>query len=219
MPGPLLARLSFAARRLDARRIAALSVAIALHVVAVLLLLLPARPLAGLAGAVEELVVELIPAPAAALPTPPPPAVRTRPPASPPSPAPDTVAAARTPASAAEPAWEFNPEAGVTMVVYGERPALDLAPHDTPPAEIPLYRDAFDPSSIDGLGGANAGGSVVFDVLIDEAGMPEALVVRQQSCSERALETAMAVVGQWRFKPATQAGVPVQAWLEVALDF
>lgn len=211
-------RLTTAARRVDGRRIAALSVAIALHVVALLFLLAPARPLGDLAGAVEELVVELIPAardPAPAPPSRPPPEVR--PPLAPATPAAEPAPARAPPRRT--PAWEFDPEAGVALVVYGDRPALDLEMPDTPPAEIPLYRQAFDPARIEGLDGVDAHGSAVFDVLVDETGTPSALVIRRQACSERALETAMAVIGQWRFTPATKGNVPIPAWLEVELTF
>ena len=107
----------------------------------------------------------------------------------------------------------------MTLVVYGERPELELERYDVPPAELPQFRGGFDPAAIPGLDAPDSSGSATFEVLVEPDGRPSALVIRRQACSERALEAAMAVIGQWTFAPATRAGVPVQAWLDVTLDF
>lgn len=208
-------------RRPDPLRIAALSTAIAIHVAILLALLLPARPLMrGDTGVESALLVDIVrtPEPEPA-PVPPPPDTPVRR-VAPASPLPPAAASAERPgADPAVPSWRFDPEAGVTLVVYGSRPSLDLVAPDQPPAEMPHYRDAFNPADIDGLNGADAGGAVTFDVLVDEDGMPSAIVPTMQSGSQRAFETAMAVVGQWRFVPATKGGIPVPGWLEVSIEF
>jgi protein TonB len=203
----------------DPRRIVALSTAIAVHAAVGLALLLPAHPLPV---AVEEASAVLVGFVDKVPPPPPPPAppVPTRAASEPPAKPAAPPQGALTGQAATMPApWVFDPNAGVSLVVYGERPALDLESYDVPPAELPEYRAGFDPAAIPGFVGADAGGAVTFDVLVDVDGLPVAVVIRRQACSERALETAMSVVGQWRFAPATRGGAPVQAWLEVSLAF
>lgn len=215
----------------DPVRIAALSIAMALHVVALLALLLPAASLRPVPREAEALTVDAIFRPAVAPPNAPAPA-----------PAPDPIAqpamVQRAPApglqapQAAAPGtptgnagmddvapWIYDPDAGVTLVVYGSRPELQLETPDRPPGELPVYRRSFDPGTIDGLASQGAGGSVTFDVLVEPDGHPSALVITRQSASERALEAAMSVVGQWKFVPAMKDGAYVQGWLEVSLEF
>jgi len=208
--------------RVDLHRIAAITLAIGLHVTLAIALLMPSRPLLR-ADAADALVVDVIPSrpepprPAASRPSAP---AREQPaPATAPPPPSTTPASGSKAGEAAGTTWAFDPSQGIAVVVYSQRPTLDLAAADQPPAEIPGDRAGFEPSEIEGLNGPNAGGSVLFDVLVDESGIASAVVPVERNCSERAFETAMAVVSQWRFVPATFAGTPVQAWLQVKLEF
>ena len=221
MVAPPLAHLPAASSRPDPLRIAALSIAIALHVAIGLALLLPVSALppavretsAILVGFVSRRPPPVPPPPALAPAQRPTPAPRPEPePAPAAAPAPEAAGAADSTADT----WRFDPAAGVTLVVYGQRPDLHVGAYDTPPAELPGFREALDPSAIPGL---ETPGSATFDVLVGADGRPSALVILQQSCTERALEAAMAVIGQWRFAPAQAAGTPVEAWLEVSLQF
>ncbi|GGZ70654.1 hypothetical protein GCM10008101_26230 [Lysobacter xinjiangensis] len=192
--------------------------------VLVIALLVPSRPLIRSHEA-NALVVDVVPS----RPLPPPPAERSPSPtpqaqsAPKPSPSPSaplvTESAPSDGAASPPHIWTFDPSQGVTVVVYGQRPTLDLPAADRPAAEISGYRAGFEPSEIEGLNGPHAGGSVLFDVLVDESGMASAVVPVERNCSERAFETALAVVSQWRYAPATFAGTPVQGWLQVRIDF
>lgn len=207
-------------------RIAAMSIAIASHVVIGLLLFLPATPLYPL-QADDALVVTMVRVPRPA-PLPPVPRRPERDPVSKPRhhpesvrPVPDDPGAATSDTTGAgdTSTWTYDPDAGITVVVYGDRSAIDVSAPEQAPMEIAGYRAGFDPSTIDGLNGPAVGGSATFDVLVDETGAPTALVIVKQGCGERALETAMSVISQWRFVPATRAGAPVAGWIQVALEF
>lgn len=206
-------------QRPDPFRIASLSVAIALHVALALALVLPVPPLRPApADESGDIVFHT--------------GVRQPPPPAPPAPQPPILSKSRpvrsidkpdtAPASGVEqgeqepPGWAFDPAAGVTLVVYGSPPDLQLEVPDQPPAELPVYRESFDPESIEGF---DSKGAVTFDVLVEPDGSPSAIVITRQTGTERALETAIAVIGQWRFVPATRNGEYVQAWLEVSLEF
>ncbi|GAB6195049.1 energy transducer TonB [Lysobacter xanthus] len=211
--------------RPDPLRIAALSVAFAAHAALALLLFLPAAPLRRVLLD-EAPVVQVIRLPAPPPPAPPaPPSPLEKAPTPPPAVEPAPTAAAsdgtggRATADTTEaPLWQFDPEAGISVVVYSDRTAVEVPAADQAPQEIAGYRAGFDPASTPGLAGA-AGGSATFDVLVDESGAATALVIVQQACPERALETAMSVVSQWRYVPARRAGTPVAGWLRVALQF
>lgn len=209
-------------------RIAALSVAIAVHVALGLVLFIPSRPLQQIAID-SSLAVTYVALPNQPLSAPPPPR-RVKPPQpsrqtaqSPPRPATpdDATQASSTATGASGPPqiWQYDPNAGITMVVYGDRGAVDVPAPEQAPAEISGYRAGFDPTLIDGLNGVSSGGSVTFDVLVDESGVPTALAVVRQQCGQRALETAMSVVSQWRFVPARRAGISVPGWIQVSLAF
>ncbi|WP_133478208.1 TonB family protein [Cognatilysobacter segetis] len=213
-------------RKPDPFRIAAISFAIAFHAAIAVVVFRPAAPLrpAATDDAVTIQLVRVAPPP----PAPPPPRpTRPTPPIPPPRPAP--VAPSKTQPAATSPAagpggdsefvWRYDPDAGVGIVVYGDRGAVDVPIPDQPPRELPGYRIGFDPASIDGLNGPASGGSATFDVLVDESGMPTSAVIVQQACGERALEIAVSVISQWRFAPAMREGVPVAGWLRVPLQF
>ncbi len=210
-------------RRVDLHRIAAITLAIGFHVMLALALLVPSRPLLR-SDDTGSLVVDVVPsrtepprpatAPAPVTPRERPAPAKASPPAGTRAPAPSNGIGDAAPAT-----WAFDPSQDITVVVYSQRPTLDLAAADLPPAEIPGYRAGFEPSDIEGLNGPNADGSVLFDVLVDESGVPSAVVPVERNCSERAFETAMAVISQWRFVPATFSGTPVQGWLQVRLEF
>ena len=65
-----------------------------------------------------------------------------------------------------------------------------------------------------------AQGTVLLKVLVDETGKPVEVRV-ERSSGNRALDTAARtqVLRQWRFQPATEAGVPVQAIGLVPVSF
>lgn len=213
--------------RLDWIRIAAWTIAIAVHVAAALALLLPVpalRSALDAAGGMWVVDVPQVIAPRVPPPAPPeaPEAPALRPPSDAPSSARAPVAAPPPVDAGSEetaPPWVYDPNAGITLVVYSSRPEPALEAPDQPPAELPQFRAGFDPGAIPGLGGGGTGASVTFDVLVEPDGRPGALVVTRQLASERALEAAIGVIGQWRFVPALRNGQPVQGWLPVTLEF
>lgn len=225
-PGdPMRSHRAFAALPMNRRepeplRIVAIAVAIAFHAGLAMLVFRPGerRPPAD----DDALVVEVVPA------TRRPPSVPSPPRrASVAAPRPATPTARTVPVEAAPvsaptadvaPPPRPDPAAPPGIVVFHDRAAIGVVIPDTPPLELPSYRAAFDPDSIQGLDGP-ASGFATFDVLIDGSGVPTGVVIVQQGCDDRALEMALSVISQWRFVPATREGLPVAAWLRVPLEF
>lgn len=62
-------------------------------------------------------------------------------------------------------------------------------------------------------------GRVLLKVKVDERGQVETVQINQSSGSLLLDEAALQAVSQWRFKPASQAGKAVSAWVKVPIVF
>ena len=205
--------------RLDSSRILATSFALAVHALALLVLLLPltqaSLPDLRPEPAPERWTVERV---LPATPLPPKPVEQPRTPA-PPRPQP---AAIQSPVPVQLPA----------IVDQGSLPA-DPAPAATGPADIappwdgtPLpgadlrYAVAPPPPYPRDALRAGAQGTVLLRVLVDTDGKPLQVMV-ERSSGHRSLdrEAVRQVQARWRFEPALHHGQPVQAWGLVPIGF
>ena len=62
-------------------------------------------------------------------------------------------------------------------------------------------------------------GVVVLNVLISPAGRADEIQVQKSSGFKRLDDAAVSAIRDWRFIPASQAGIPVAAWHEWAWEF
>lgn len=191
-------------RPLSARRIASVSLAIAVHAAAALLITLPPSPAHDRSRAEpdEVVVLETI-APRKAHPAPPPP-----PPAPVPAPqkAPDPVVAPMPDdtgpvVASADDASTFMPG---EIVLLGETfPALDLPAADEPAAPLaPL------PTTNERLR---------VRVLVSRDGVPEAVLVDQTGAHPDRVTRSLQALRDMRFSPALRSGLPTAAWLDLSL--
>ena len=204
--------------RLDPSRILAISFAMAVHVLALLVLLLPLTQAPAVVTKPEQMpprwkVPEIVPVP------PIPPELVVREPIITPPRAPTTVrhtTHVQTPSVVDQGTLQADPPADVTgppdVVVPdigGPLQGAQLRYAVAPPPRYP--RDAI----------ANgAEGTVLLRVLVDVDGRPLEVVV-DRSSGHRSLdrEAVRHVQQRWRFEPAMHDGRPVQAWGLVPIDF
>lgn len=211
---------SKAPRRLDFQRILATSFAIALHCLALLVLLLPLtrpslpdpRPQPA-----ERWRVHQVP------PTPPLPPQQVQPPKAVPAPArPATpVRIAPVPQPAIVDHGSVPAEAVETVVDAG--PALtDIAPAYSGPLQGADLRHAVAPPPSYPRDAVRSGdeGTVLLRVLVDVDGRPLEVSIEQTSGHRSLDRQALRHVQQhWRFEPAMREGRPVQAWGLVPISF
>lgn len=211
---------SQAHRRLDFQRILATSFAIALHVLALLVLLLPlTRPsLPDLRPQpAERWRVHQVP------PTPPLPPQLVQPPKAVPAPAqpatpvriapvapPALVDHGSLPAEAVETVVDAGPvTSDITPAYSGPLQGAELRHAVAPPPTYP--RDAMR---------SGAEGTVLLRVLVDVDGRPLEVSVERGSGHRSLDRQALRQVQQhWRFEPAMREGRPVQAWGLVPISF
>lgn len=210
-----VARLPAFAATLDAKRIAATSLAIAVHAAVLMMLMMPmqvAEP--AKVDETEMRVVEIKPIPTP--PKPPEPIQRPRPVQrvieTPPRTPPTHVEVINDDPSPVDPHVD---EVTLEEVPGGElvvdpQPAFaqlraDIAPPPPYPAQAIRMRQA---------------GEVMLRVLVDEAGQPAEVLVEASSGFRLLDEAAVKVVRKrWHFVPATRDGRAIQAWALVPVVF
>lgn len=213
--------LSSDAYRIAPARILALSTAIALHVLAAALLLIPATyrspPVQHERMQVRWQLPDVIPPP-----TPPPPVdpvpVQHAPPPVPPAatapvevpvPQPLPLLASDTSGEPAPPAIDAAPTLAPFDTVAPPMAGVQLQYLKAPPPPYPreALRDRLE-------------GTVLLRVLVGVDGRPLEVTV-ERSSGHRTLDAAARsqVLRQWRFKPATQAGQPSQGYGLVPVAF
>lgn len=210
---------SAASPRLDFQRILAISFAMAVHALALLVLLLPltSPPLPEARNAPEPERWKIVrPLPPTPLPPQPVQQPRTElPPRTLPAPVHKTV-----PVTAHATIDQGTLAADPSPAAIG---APDLAPaHDSQPLEGAALRYAVAPPPPyprDAVR-SNAQGTVTLRILVDVDGRPLQVQV-ERSSGHRSLdrEAVRHVQQRWRFEPATRDGRPVQAWGLVPIDF
>jgi len=209
---------------LSPARIAGTSVAMAVHVLALMVLMLPARQ-AEPSNDVEELVttVQFIPISGERfrpVPPAPPPPVKADPKPQPPKVKAQTAAIAPPTPPIEEGTQPLETSHLTTMLASADEMSdLDLPQPDSPPTEILSYRNSnpptYPPESI-----ANGdAGWVTLRVLVDIDGSPLTFVLVKTTAPERLVEAAITAIKQWRFNPAVKGGQPVPAWIEVPIGF
>ncbi|MDQ1093944.1 protein TonB [Xanthomonas sacchari] len=206
--------------RIDLSRVLAYSTAIALHLLAALLLLLPlshvtAPPEPAQPRWQQPVVVQV---------TPPPPTLPTTEKQTPPQPRTPVAVPAPTPAPA--PLADSSPVALDTAPVVDPTPSI--AAPSQPPASVsaPLegmqlqYLRAPAPAYPRDALREHLQGSVLLRVLVGTDGQPLQVSI-EKSSGHRALDLAARdqVLKRWAFKPALQNGTPVQAYGLVPIDF
>lgn len=201
-------------------RIAGTSVALALHVGALLLLVLPetgrAPPPLPTADPAAALVVEFVPA------------QRTQPFLTPPAPPPQKQAPhphhART-ASGGSPAAVADHRIPAAWRQLGmlakesDATGIEIATPDVPATEILSYRTAYQPAFPPEAQAAGDHGWVTVRVLVDADGVPLHFVLVKSTATDRLVLAAIAAIKQWRFNPALKDGVAVAAWVDVPIGF
>ena len=204
--------------RLDASRILAISFAIAVHAMALLVLLMPLTqtPLPDIRREPEPprwTVRTPVPVP----PLPPQPVQQPR--TTPPRTAPAMVRQQPT----------LQPPAIVEQGTLPADPATDMAgppdiapPYDGQPLQGAQLRYAVAPPPSYPRDAMRAGaeGTVLLRVLVDVDGKPLQVIV-DRSSGHRSLdrEAVRQVQQRWRFEPAMRDGQPVQAWGLVPIGF
>jgi protein TonB len=200
---------------LDAKRIAATSLAIAVHAAVLMMLMMPmqvADPPKVQDDALVVTEIKRIP-------------IQPRPPEPKPKPqAPQQVVQTppRTPPTHVE---VINDEPS-PVDPYVEQVTLDEPPLgepvvDTGPAFVQLRADvapapSYPPQALR----LRQEGLVMLRVLVDEAGRPAEVAVEASSGFRLLDEAAMKIVRKrWHFVPATRDGAPVQAWALVPVSF
>jgi protein TonB len=204
--------------RLDFPRILAISFAMAVHALALLVLLLPltSPPIPEIRHAPEpeRWVVERVIPPA---PLPPQPVQPTTP--APPRPHPATMQRT-TPIQAPAIVEQGSLPADPGIAIAG--PPDIAAPWDGQPLQGAQLRYAAAPPPAYPRDAARAGleGTVVLRILVDVDGRPLQVIV-DRSSGHRSLdrEAVRHVQQRWRFEPAMRDGRAVQAWGLVPIDF
>lgn len=205
--------------RLDASRILAISFAMAVHALALLVLLLPLTQ-ASLPGIRDEPLPERWKV-QRSVPVPPLPPEIVQPPRTPTPPRPQTMPVQRQlPVQAPAVIDQGTLAADPSTDVAGP---TDLAPaYDGQPLQGAQLRYAVAPPPAyprDAIR-TNAQGTVMLRVLVDVDGRPLEVIV-DRSSGHRSLdrEAVRQVQQRWRFEPAMRDGVAVQAWGLVPIDF
>lgn len=203
---------------LDAKRIAGNSLAVAIHVLAIGMLLMPSTWEPPLKPAREDVVPiwEFVRPPDVIVPDPPPPQTPQVP-----------VQRPTPPVEQRQPIVTPVPDAGPVF----DTGDIEAAPADDgqvvdsfepgPPALATLAYDVYPapryprPSLQKGQTG-----TVLLKVLVDEQGWPKEVLV-EKSSGHRELDRAARdqVLAKWRFHPAQQQGRPVPAYALVPVDF
>ncbi|MBE2292784.1 MAG: energy transducer TonB [Xanthomonadales bacterium] len=213
---------SDASPRLEPQRILAISFAIAVHALALLVLLLPLTQ-ASLPQARNTPEPERWQVPERIPVTPIPPQPVLQPPLQPTQPHPQPAPAQR-PAPVPAPAvidqgTQFADPAPDTATAIGPP---DLAPAAGPPLQGAHLRYAIAPPPPYPRDAIRDGaqGTVLLRILVDVDGRPLQVIVERGS-GHRSLdrEAVRHVQQRWRFEPARVDGRPVQAWGLVPIDF
>ena len=207
--------------RLDTGRILAIAAAIALHVFALLLLLMPMA-----APQIAQIVEQRIPVPLQADPIPPPP-LPPQPVEPTPQdkrvPTPVTPPTVTTPANVPDTAPIIDQGTiAATSDTIDSAPTSDIGSPDTSPMVGSQLQYVTAPAPPYPRVEARAGieGTVVLKVLVDVDGAPLEVVI-ETSSGNRNLdrEARQHVLKHWRFKPAVRDGIAVQAYGLVPIDF
>jgi protein TonB len=200
--------------RIDPSRVFALSAAVALHTVAVGLLLIPlSRHFAPQQDAsrteVRWMTPEVIPV------TPKPPEAvevvsKTTPPRSQPA-LPQLIEAPRLPVFATEAVIPFPSNSTEQILAPDAAPSLPAMQSPQSGAQL-RYLQAPAPAYPQEALRAGAEGTVILRVLVDETGKPVDVSI-EKSSGNRALDNAARaqVRRHWRFQPAMEAGTATQA--------
>jgi protein TonB len=211
----LAARLPAPVAAIDAKRIAATSLAIAVHAAVLMMLLMPMQVAEPPKAEEPPMVVEferITPRP-----TPPPPQPVRRPQVrevvqTPPRTPPVQVEVLNTDPSPIDP---YVPE-----VTLEETPVGELVV-DTGPSFVQLSADVAPPPPYPAQAlRMRQEGRVTLRVLVDEAGRPAQVEVESSSGFRALDEAALKVVKKrWHFVAATRDGAPIQAWALVPVVF
>lgn len=96
----------------------------------------------------------------------------------------------------------------------------DTVAHATPSASSaqPLADNPLPRYPVEALRGGE-GGTVVLQVKVDKNGQPVDIDVARRSGSRELDRAALAAVRDWRFKPATRNGKPVESVTELPVEF
>lgn len=211
----LAVRLPAPVAALDAKRIAATSLAIAVHAGVLMLLLMPMQ-VADPPKRIDDalIVTDIKPLPI----TPKPPEPRPRPQV------PQQVV--QTPPRTPPTHVEVLNDDPSPIDPYVEEVTLDDPPIgelvvDTGPSFVQLSADVAPPPSYPTQAiRLRQQGLVMLRVLVDEAGRPAEVAIESSSGFRVLDEAAMKVVKKrWHFVPATRDGAPIQAWALVPVSF
>jgi protein TonB len=199
----------------DAARIAAMSAAIAVNLVALLALLRPMAPqLAEQVQHVTDMTVHwLTPPPKVEVP----PDIELKP-------LPKTVPVPRThapPQQVAPPPVANTDEGTVAAPPVPPTAAPAIEPNvGTGPVEATLAYRAVPLKYPTAALRAHMEGTVVLKVLVDEQGVPQEVTIEQSSGYSLLDRSARdQVLRGWRFQPATVSGQAVRAWARVPVTF
>jgi protein TonB len=203
--------------RPDWRNIGALSVALSLHTGLLMVLFAPAAATDVPRPAPQPpamVYVEAEPLPPTPPPPPAPPQIPPRPaqhPVSMPTPPPVEhpvvveVAAAPTRSATTPPTTDPTP--------------AETAPVDVPASEMPGYRSLHPVQYPPRAALRGLEGEVVLRVLVGIDGRPLRIELHRSSRHGMLDRAALQAVRQWRFRPEVRAGVPVEGWVLVPIDF
>ncbi len=195
-------------------RVGALSGALSLHFVALVLLLVPPAAMIALRPARDDPtwvdLIKPLPPPVAEpkLPQPKPMVheVRRRPtPQSPPATTPPQVAESPLSSHVADPP---APTRDIAPPAPAEVAPVALAYHTR--TKVPYPRDALQ---------AHQQGTVVLRVLVGTDGLPQTVEVEQSSGSRSLDNAARDAVGRWTFQAGTRGGIPAPLWARVPISF
>jgi protein TonB len=93
---------------------------------------------------------------------------------------------------------------------------VEAAPEPAPPArpvfEAPVLIERIEPEVSDKVLRRSGGGTIVLSILVSEHGGIARVIVEQSAGSADLEAAAINAVLRWRYRPATQDGVAVQAW-------
>ena len=211
---PATARLPQTVAALDPKRIAATSLAIAVHAAVLMLLLVPmqvAEPPKAVDDAMVVTDIKPIPIP------PKPPEPRPRP---------TTQQVVHTPPRTPPTHVEFvndepSPIDPRVEEVTLEDPPIGEPVVDTGPSFVELRADVAPPPAYPAQARQmRQQGRVTLRVLVDEAGRPAEVSVESSSGFRVLDEVALRTVKKrWHFVPATRDGTPIQAWALVPVVF
>jgi protein TonB len=211
----LAVRLPAPVAALDAKRIAATSLAIAVHAAVLMMLLMPMQVAEKPKAEEPPMFVDIqriLPPP------PPPPQQQVRRPQVrdvvqvPPRTPPTHVEVLNDDPSPVDPYVE--------EVTLEETPTRELVV-DTGPSFVQLSADLAPPPAYPAQAlRMRQQGLVMLRVLVDEAGRPAEVAIESSSGFRVLDEAALKVVKKrWHFVPATRDGAPIQAWALVPVSF